>query len=166
MTATMSPLERLFSPLAAAIVAVVGAIAGGTVYISFSGAMLGLIFTLAILGILASILDAIGLFPRSAPSATARASTSISSASTLVPTETTMAETDNTQPADAAAEVTATEAELLNTGRFAEYHLAKAKRLFATQNFKEAAYQAGASLAHDDLPEAKTLRQTALAAMK
>jgi hypothetical protein len=55
---------------------------------------------------------------------------------------------------------------MLNAGRFAEYHLAKAKRLFEAKNFKEAAYQAAASLAHSDLPEAKTLRAEARAAVK
>ena len=54
----------------------------------------------------------------------------------------------------------------MNTGRFAEYHLAKAKRLFEAKNFKEAAYQAAASLAHGDLAEASAIRKAALAALK
>lgn len=171
MSATISPLERAFSPLGAAVVAAGGAIAGGIVYISFSGVLLGLICALAILGIVASILDAIGLFPEVAPAATFRSTSSTSSAAALVSKESYMAEIVSTQPAGAPIaaekiEPTETEAQLLNSGRFAEYHLAKATRLFDAKNYKEAAYQAAASLAHGDLPAAKTIRQTALAALK
>ncbi len=48
--------------------------------------------------------------------------------------------------------------ELLNTGRFAEYHLQKAKAAFAAGDFAAADYQAAASLAHDRLAEAVALR--------
>lgn len=171
MNATTSPLERAFSPLAVAVVAAAGAIAGGTAYISLSGALLGLISTLAILGILASVLDALGLLPKSVDSGSTRSPSSTTSAASLVSTETSMAEIQSTLPPGAPIEpakieATDTEAELLNAGRFADYHLAKAKRLFEAKNFKEAAYQCAASLAHGDLPEAKSLRKTALAAMK
>ncbi len=48
--------------------------------------------------------------------------------------------------------------ELLNTGRFAEYHLQKAKAAFAAGEYAAADYQAAASLCHDRLPEAVALR--------
>lgn len=67
---------------------------------------------------------------------------------------------------DANIESNDTEAELLAAGKFAEYHLAKAKRLFAANNFKDAAYQATASLAHGDLAGAKELLNTARAQAK
>lgn len=63
-------------------------------------------------------------------------------------------------------EATETEAQLLAAGRFADYHLAKAKRLFAAKSFRDAAHQAAASLAHGELPEAAELRKSALAALK
>jgi hypothetical protein len=62
---------------------------------------------------------------------------------------------------------TESEAELLNAGRFSDYHLTKAKRLFGEGNFKEAAYQAGASLAHDPRNrEARELRKRAQSARR
>ncbi len=171
MSATTSPLERAFSPLIATVVAIAGAIAGGTIYISLSGALLGLICTLAILGILASVFDLLGLFPETSSPGSERAPASTAITAASAPTESSMAEIQSTLPADAPIapvkiDATETEADLLNSGRFAEYHLAKAKRLFEAKNFKEAAYQAAASLAHGDLPEAKELRKTALAAGK
>jgi hypothetical protein len=77
---------------------------------------------------------------------------------------------DTTIPREAAIspmtiESTETEAQLLAGGKFAEYHLAKAKRLFAAKDFKEAAYQCAASISHGDLPEAVTLRKAAKDAM-
>ena len=39
--------------------------------------------------------------------------------------------------------------ELLNTGRFAEYHLAKARIALANKDFKAARYQISASLRHN-----------------
>ena len=63
-------------------------------------------------------------------------------------------------------QTTETEAKLINDGRFAEYHLAKAKRAFAAQDFRTALTQAAASLAHGDLTEAAQLRAAAKAAMK
>lgn len=88
--------------------------------------------------------------------------------STLAPA---IAIVESTVPAGAglppvAIEVTETEAQLLASGRFDAYHLAKAKRLFAVGNFKEAAYQAGASMSHVDSVEATELRKTALASAK
>jgi hypothetical protein len=62
---------------------------------------------------------------------------------------------------------TESEAELLNAGRFSDYHLTKAKRLFDEGNFKEAIYQAGASLAHDPRNrEARELRKRAQSARR
>ena len=55
---------------------------------------------------------------------------------------------------------------LLAAGKFAEYHLTKAKRLFAAKNFKDAAHHAAASLAHGDLAEAVSLRKAAIAAAR
>jgi hypothetical protein len=49
-------------------------------------------------------------------------------------------------------------AELLNTGRFAEYHLEKAKMALANGELAAADYQAAASLCHDHLPEAVAMR--------
>ena len=77
----------------------------------------------------------------------------------------------STAPTEAAVsdpkiESTETEAQLLAAGKFAEYHLAKAKRLFTANNFKDAAYQASASLAHGDLAEAKEIYKTARAQAK
>ena len=50
---------------------------------------------------------------------------------------------------------------LLERGQFAQYHLAKAKRLMAMGNSKEAAAQAAASLAHQTTEEARALRRAA-----
>ena len=61
---------------------------------------------------------------------------------------------------------TESEAQLLALGKFADYHLAKAKRLFAAGDMKEAAYQAGASLSHVTSVEAAAVRKAALAAGK
>jgi hypothetical protein len=58
--------------------------------------------------------------------------------------------------------MTESEGELLAAGRFSEYHLAKAKRLFESGNLKEAIYQAGASLSHNpENNEARALRKQA-----
>lgn len=63
-----------------------------------------------------------------------------------------------------------TEAQLMAAGRFAEYHLAKAKRHFEAKQFKEAAYQASASIAHGtsnaENAEAIALQKAAKAALK
>ena len=64
------------------------------------------------------------------------------------------------------AESIETEAQLLAKGKFDAYHLAKAKRLFAAGDMKEAAYQAGASLSHVTSVEAAELRKAALAGIK
>jgi tartrate dehydratase beta subunit/fumarate hydratase class I family protein len=58
--------------------------------------------------------------------------------------------------------MTESEGELLAAGRFSDYHLAKAKRLFASGNLKEAIYQAGACLSHNPHnAEARALRKQA-----
>jgi hypothetical protein len=66
-------------------------------------------------------------------------------------------------PADPESE---TEERLLSTGRFAEYHLRKARRMMAAGEHREAAVQASASLAHGDLPEAREIYKAARAAAK
>ena len=48
--------------------------------------------------------------------------------------------------------------ELLDLGRFAEYHLAKAKAAAANNDLQGAYYQIRASLAHARLPEAVALK--------
>lgn len=58
----------------------------------------------------------------------------------------------------AASLVTHTPAELLDLGKFALYHLAKAQAAFADNNLQEAYYQVRASLAHDRLPEAVAMK--------
>ncbi len=53
------------------------------------------------------------------------------------------------------------ERDLLESGHFAQYHLAKAKRLLAAGNYREAATQAAASLAHEPTVEARAVRREA-----
>ncbi len=53
------------------------------------------------------------------------------------------------------------EHEMLERGHFAQYHLAKAKRLMAVGNYREAASQAAASLAHEHTAEARAVRSEA-----
>jgi hypothetical protein len=49
--------------------------------------------------------------------------------------------------------------EMLNDGRFAEFHLEKAKIAFANRDFKKAKYEVAASMCHDPAnPEARRLR--------
>lgn len=47
--------------------------------------------------------------------------------------------------------------DLLENGRFAEYHLERAKLFLAHGNYKLAQYQAKASLCHGNLPAAREL---------
>lgn len=181
--------QRLNLPVAG-IAAGAGGIAIGGFYMSFSGLILGIVYTLGLLGLLAVLISLMS--PGSSNAfgpALAGAGAPVSTAANMVTAasqaaQNVMASTgsepktggpmravDSTLPAGAPIEAakieaTETEAELLNAGRFADYHLAKAKRLFAANNFKDAAYQAAASLAHGDLPEAKELRAKALAATK
>jgi hypothetical protein len=57
---------------------------------------------------------------------------------------------------------TATDDELLARGQFGLYHLRRAKRALDRGDFKEALYQAGASLSHEPhLAEAKAIRDAA-----
>lgn len=178
--------------------AAVGGLAGGGIYLSFSGVLLGIMLVLGALGLLAIIVSIVqqatgasyepALAGAGAPAAAASyvPSIPVASAPAPQPVSPAMASTssgsgsgsggaskiiESTLPAGAPIEAvkieaTETEAELLAAGRFSEYHLAKAKRFFASKNFKDAAYQAAASLAHGDLPEAKELRKQALAAAK
>lgn len=62
--------------------------------------------------------------------------------------------------------VTHTPAELLDLGKFALYHLTKAKAAFADNNLQEAYYQVRASLAHDRLPEAVAMKADLKTRMK
>ena len=172
MSSTNSTLERAFSLPIMAVVAAIGAAIAGTIYISLSGALLGALFALAALAVLAIVMAPLGLLPdmpapqrrpaaRSADAATAAA---VSSSAALTSIDTTL---PPGAPIPAAQiEATETEAQLLAAGRFAEYHLAKAKRLQQGNHHKDAAYHAAASLAHGDLPEAATLRRSALAAAR
>lgn len=60
------------------------------------------------------------------------------------------------------AEVDSNKAQLIAKGDFSGYHLARAKELFAEGKFKEAAYQATASLSHDPHnAEARAMRAEA-----
>lgn len=47
------------------------------------------------------------------------------------------------------AEVDATKAQMIARGDFSGYHLARARELLAEGKFKDAIYQASASLSHD-----------------
>ena len=49
---------------------------------------------------------------------------------------------------------TETEAQMLSAGRFSEYHLTKAKRIFEAGNFKEAAHQAAIATLMPELARA------------
>lgn len=181
--------QRLNLPVAG-IAAGAGGIAFGGIYLSFSGLFLGVVLALGLLGVTAVMISLISpgvdgsigpamagagaplsaLAP-SMPSTSHAVAQTVMASTSSGPTGGPMRTVDSTLPAGAPVEpakieATETEAELLNAGRFAEYHLAKAKRFFASNNAKEAAYQAAASLAHGDLPEAKELRTKALAVAK
>ena len=168
-------LDRVFSVIGAGAAGVAGLVGGGLWYLSAPGAVFGLLMALAIMGGLTIVLTTIGALEDGVPApatATAYAPTATPSAaySAAAPAPITgMTAIETTLPPDAPIaaakiEATETEAQLLAAGRFADYHLAKAKRLYAAKNFKEAAYQAAASLAHGDLAEAHTTRKAALAA--
>ncbi len=182
-------LARGGGPITGAIATVTGGILGGAGFLSGSGLLLGAISGLGLVGITVPIAAIIarttgqslnepalaGLAAaasRMGPAGAADAAASTVSAMSALPPSGGAASSGGTAATGSAAApavdetVTATETELLNSGRFPEYHLAKAKRYFATQNFKEAAYQASASLAHGDLAEAVELRKAALAAAK
>ncbi len=167
------------NPFIAAGIALVGGLVGGGIYGSISGAVLGLLIGLGVAGVgmLISWMAAkatgglennerpSGASPvasktpiQSAAAAGGIAGSGLDSGAVVV----------STVPAEAGVplevlDVTQSEAQLLAAGRFDHYHLAKAKRLFEAKNFKEAAYQAAASLSHGTLAEAAALRKSALA---
>jgi hypothetical protein len=141
-------LTGIWGARIAAAGAAAGAIGGGAFYLSLSGILWGLIAVLGVFGALTVVSDIVGRFkgdPIPAPSVPLAAAAG-QSGPVMV------------------EEATESEAELLSQGRFDEYHLAKARRYLAAGDAKQAAYHAGASLAHGDLPEAHQVRKTALAA--
>lgn len=177
-----------------AICAAVGGLVGGAIYISLSGVILGILMGFAVCGALAMLASLFALvtgdtvepafaqaagspaYQSSLPGVASVGQASTNTVNTVVNTQgsSTPANTvaQNTLPPEVAAlapdkfEVTQTEAQLMADGKFAEYHLAKAKRLFDAGNMKEAAYQAGASLSHATSAGATELRKAALAANK
>lgn len=169
MSTALSTLERALHPATAGIAALIGAVGGGAIYLSLSGAALGLITALGVLGIAAIALSVLGWLsgdtgqarrdPTAAPSPTMAAAALVPSAAQVTSSAAATGDGVDVVP-------TETEAESLAAGRFADYHLAKAQRLLAAGHFKEAVYQAGASLSHGDLPEARQVLATARAAMK
>ncbi|MFM1815160.1 MAG: hypothetical protein RLZ98_1855 [Pseudomonadota bacterium] len=48
--------------------------------------------------------------------------------------------------------------DLIDAGRFAEYHLEKARMAVATGDYRQAKYQVEASMCHGRMPEAVALR--------
>lgn len=186
MSNPIANFARGSSPVVAAVAGAVGATGGGGVYLSLSGMFVGLLVTLGICGLLVTLAAlatrTMGLTARAPQQRSAVAAvSSISSAKplsgplpaayagghamnghSLTPMTPPSTAAASAAPSDPAADTTQTEAQLLAAGRFAEYHLAKAKRLLASGEAKEAAYQAGASLAHDRLPEAREVRRLAL----
>ncbi|MFM1815159.1 MAG: hypothetical protein RLZ98_1854 [Pseudomonadota bacterium] len=48
--------------------------------------------------------------------------------------------------------------DLINQGRFAEYHIAKAKIAVANKDYKSAKYEVEASICHGRTPEATALK--------
>lgn len=186
-------LARGSGPIPGAIATVAGGVLGGAGFLSASGALLGAIAGLGLLGALSpiaafiarltgqslaqSLAHSLSMPGIPAMSGVAAAAAQVAPAnfgqagSTIMAMAVPPSSGGPATPAEGAAPAaedapTETEAQLLNSGRFDEYHLAKAKRLFEAKQFKEAAYQAGASLCHGDLPEAVAIRKAALAAMK
>jgi hypothetical protein len=169
-----------------------GALAGAGIYLSLSGAILGLVIGLGVCGLLATFAALVARLRGGAevPAAPARAAIQVAAPqvapavhehfSPAAAAGTSRSATVQPAPAAPAAPATAavavtpdadavisdTEAQLLNSGRFAEYHLAKAKRLMAAGQHREAAVQASASLAHGDLTEARSIYDTGRAAAK
>ena len=169
MSTALSTLERALHPATAGIAALIGAVGGGAIYISLSGAALGLVTALGALGIAAIVLSLVGWLSgesgqtRRAPTATPAATIA---AAALAPTAAHVPASAEGAGGGVDIAPTETEEERLSAGRFAEYHLAKSQRLLAAGTFKEAVYQAGASLSHGDLPEARQVLATARAATK
>jgi hypothetical protein len=144
-------LEQLTGPWGARVAAagaLAGGVGGGAFYLSLSGVLWGLLSVLGALGVLATASDAVARLTGAGDAPATAVSAPVAEVAAGA--------------ASAVEEETGTEAELLSQGRFDEYHLAKAKRFMAAGDGKQAAYHAGASLAHGDLPEAHRLRKSAL----
>lgn len=173
MNSFLGQVDSSFNPVMAGLLAAAGLVVGGLIYISISGALFGLVCALGLYGVL-------GLVTAAVASATGAdldsdrhsAGQRIEAASNRAPptsTSASAADPANEAAPPASTETvsdTAGEAALLSSGQFAEYHLAKAKRLYGARKFKEAATQASASLAHDSLPEASQLRRAAIDASR
>ena len=160
MNGNKSPFEYAFTLVGAVVVAIIGAIVGGTIYISTSGAIVGALISLALLALLAIVLTALGLQGKAKSEDTKPATPANQEAAGATSTTTVEATPPSEAPiVEEKIEATESEARLLAAGRFAEYHLAKAKRLQQAGRLKEAAHQADASLAHAKLPETQTLRE-------
>lgn len=180
MNNMIARIATTLNPVVAIVIALAGAVAGGSIGGGPLGAMVGLVTGIAVA---TALCGAVALL-----SSNARA-TSVTQAQVPLAAGVTRDASANTAPALAAAVaimpasiaaaagltgeaavapvITETEAQLLAAGRFSDYHLAKAQRILKEGNFKEAAYQAAASLSHNsDNPVAAALRKTALAAAK
>ncbi len=165
MSTAPSTLEKALHPATAGVTALIGAAAGGALFVSISGAVLGLITALGALGVAAIVLAVIGRLSGGATDRQREPAAATAKSPAASP-KAAVASANGGEDGAAIIEPTESEAEILSAGRFADYHLAKAKRLLAAGNFKEAAYQAGASLSHATQPEAKEVLDAARAAMK
>lgn len=182
MGGVVNSFARGSSPIQAAIAGVAGGAIGGGVFLSVSGIVLGLLTALGLAGAFVMVANLLARLTGSSdvrgkekavvlPFTSKTAATAPAATTPAPPSDPTLAAVAvSTVPAEAgiAAEtldVTQSEAQLLAAGRFDHYHLAKAKRLFEAKNYKEAAYQALASLCHNTLPEAAELRKAALKAL-
>jgi hypothetical protein len=157
MSSNLAQLARGGTPLFGGIAALVGGIAGGAGFLSASGVVMGLFAGLGVLGLAAIV--------ASLMSGKVATETAPEAAGAIDVAAVAAAVTSGKAPGEGKVEATETEAKLLADGRFPEYHLAKAKRFLEAKNYKEAAYQAGASLSHGDLAEAAEIRKAAVAAM-
>lgn len=156
MGSVLSRLVQGTNPLVSSIIAMAGGAAGGGIYLNLPGAVYGLLIALCLCALLSIVAVGTGLSgEESAPA----------SSPSVMEAVTPAAGGSDSGPG-VATETTESEASLMNAGRFADYHLAKAKRYFAVGDFKEAAYQASASLAHGGLADAQELRRKAQAAAK
>lgn len=156
MASVLSRLVQGNNPLVSSVAALAGGAAGGGIYLSLPGAVFGLVIALSLCALLSILAAATGLWSDDGEPAPEQSGRPAMTAASPVAESAAVA-------AEAATE---TEAQLMDAGRYAEYHLAKAKRHFAAGNFKEAAYQASASLSHGGSAEARELKSKAQASMK
>lgn len=194
MNEALAHAAKALNPLLAVVITLAGAILGGSVINASFGVVVGLLagaaVAIALCGSVAmlAVMSDIPAVAAAARSLSAMPAPQTVAAAPAVPAYAHGGHAMNGHPVSSAAvgtaaaagtttsggaggtpvvvEVTESEAQLLSQGRFDVYHLAKAKRLFAAGEFKEAAYQAGASMSHRDLPEAASLRKAALASLK